>query len=105
MSPEWHAAAEKLLADQSMEADIVITTALIPGRQVRDLLVDSQGRGGLPRERDGDALAGVAEASHEDLRRRDSGHDGPEAAGELDGGLGRADVLSLQGDAPPADAL
>eukprot|EP00519_Triparma_laevis_P004717 CAMPEP_0182502384 /NCGR_PEP_ID=MMETSP1321-20130603/13257_1 /TAXON_ID=91990 /ORGANISM="Bolidomonas sp., Strain RCC1657" /LENGTH=1047 /DNA_ID=CAMNT_0024707259 /DNA_START=41 /DNA_END=3184 /DNA_ORIENTATION=+ len=33
MSPEWHAAAARLFADQCKEVDIIITTALIPGRQ------------------------------------------------------------------------
>lgn len=32
MSKEWHAAAAKMLAKQCEEVDIVITTALIPGR-------------------------------------------------------------------------
>lgn len=32
MSPEWHAAAARLLAKESAECDVVITTALIPGR-------------------------------------------------------------------------
>jgi NAD(P) transhydrogenase len=32
MSPEWHAAANKLLSDQCRDVDIIITTALIPGR-------------------------------------------------------------------------
>ena len=33
MSKEWHAAARAMLTDQCKEVDIVITTALIPGRQ------------------------------------------------------------------------
>ena len=33
MSPEWHAAAARLFANQCKEVDIIITTALIPGRQ------------------------------------------------------------------------
>merc|ERR1711865_360260 len=33
MSAEWHAAAARMLADECKEADIVITTALIPGRK------------------------------------------------------------------------
>ena len=33
MSPEWHKAAAKLFADQAKEVDIIITTALIPGRK------------------------------------------------------------------------
>jgi NAD(P) transhydrogenase len=32
MSPEWHKSANKLLYDQCRDVDIVITTALIPGR-------------------------------------------------------------------------
>mmetsp|Transcript_14684 Transcript_14684/g.31334 ORF Transcript_14684/g.31334 Transcript_14684/m.31334 type:complete len:1073 (-) Transcript_14684:374-3592(-) len=33
MSPEWHAAAREMLTKQCEEVDIVITTALIPGRK------------------------------------------------------------------------
>lgn len=33
MSPEWHAAAQRMLAEQCKEVDIIITTALIPGRK------------------------------------------------------------------------
>ena len=33
MSPEWHAAARAMLTKQCQDVDIVITTALIPGRQ------------------------------------------------------------------------
>lgn len=33
MSKEWHAAAARMLAEQCKECDIVITTALIPGRK------------------------------------------------------------------------
>ena len=33
MSPEWHKAANKLLADQCRDVDIIITTALIPGKK------------------------------------------------------------------------
>eukprot|EP00536_Pseudo-nitzschia_multiseries_P005118 jgi/Psemu1/318569/estExt_fgenesh1_pm.C_930008 len=33
MSPEWHAAARAMLTKQCEEVDIIITTALIPGRQ------------------------------------------------------------------------
>jgi H+-translocating NAD(P) transhydrogenase len=32
MSPEWHAAAREMLTQQLLNTDIVITTALIPGR-------------------------------------------------------------------------
>jgi len=32
MSPEWHAAAREMLTQQCKEVDIVVTTALIPGR-------------------------------------------------------------------------
>jgi H+-translocating NAD(P) transhydrogenase len=33
MSPEWHAAAAQMLSKQCEEVDIIITTALIPGRK------------------------------------------------------------------------
>jgi len=33
MSPEWHAAARAMLTKQCEEVDIIITTALIPGKQ------------------------------------------------------------------------
>jgi len=33
MSPEWHAAARAMLTKQCQDVDIIITTALIPGRQ------------------------------------------------------------------------
>jgi len=33
MSKEWHAAAAQMLADQCKDVDIIITTALIPGRK------------------------------------------------------------------------
>mmetsp|Transcript_26098 Transcript_26098/g.84473 ORF Transcript_26098/g.84473 Transcript_26098/m.84473 type:complete len:1037 (+) Transcript_26098:388-3498(+) len=33
MSPEWHAAARKMLTKQCEEVDVVISTALIPGRK------------------------------------------------------------------------
>jgi NAD(P) transhydrogenase len=32
MSPEWHAAAARMLSKQCEEVDVIITTALIPGR-------------------------------------------------------------------------
>lgn len=32
MSPEWFAAAEKMLLDECKNIDVIITTALIPGR-------------------------------------------------------------------------
>jgi len=32
MSKEWHAAAAKMLSKQCEEVDVIITTALIPGR-------------------------------------------------------------------------
>jgi NAD(P) transhydrogenase len=38
MSAEWHAAANKMLAKQCEEVDIVITTALIPGRPAPKLV-------------------------------------------------------------------
>ena len=34
MSAEWHAAANAMLAKQCEDVDIVITTALIPGKKV-----------------------------------------------------------------------
>ena len=33
MSAEWHAAAREMLTQQLKEIDIVVTTALIPGRK------------------------------------------------------------------------
>ena len=33
MSPEWHAAAAQMLSKQCEEVDVIITTALIPGRK------------------------------------------------------------------------
>jgi NAD(P) transhydrogenase len=33
MSPEWHKSANQLLADQCRDVDIIITTALIPGKK------------------------------------------------------------------------
>ena len=33
MSPEWHAAARAMLTEQCKEVDMIITTALIPGRK------------------------------------------------------------------------
>merc|ERR1719247_2459396 len=51
MSAEWHAAAEKLLADMSAECDIVITTALIPGRaapvMIKKYMVDNMKAGSV----------------------------------------------------------
>jgi NAD(P) transhydrogenase len=51
MSAEWHAAAEKLLADQAAEADIIITTALIPGRKapvmIKQYMVDNMKAGSV----------------------------------------------------------
>mmetsp|Transcript_2504 Transcript_2504/g.4004 ORF Transcript_2504/g.4004 Transcript_2504/m.4004 type:complete len:1047 (-) Transcript_2504:308-3448(-) len=38
MSPEWHAAARKMLTKQCAECDIVISTALIPGRKAPTLV-------------------------------------------------------------------
>merc|ERR1719399_2123829 len=38
MSAEWHAAANKMLAKQCGEVDIVITTALIPGKPAPKLI-------------------------------------------------------------------
>ena len=38
MSAEWHAAANKMLAKQCEEVDIVITTALIPGKKAPTLI-------------------------------------------------------------------
>merc|ERR1719424_1867510 len=38
MSPEWHAAANKMLAKQCEEIDIVVTTALIPGKKAPTLI-------------------------------------------------------------------
>jgi len=51
MSAEWHQAAEELLAKNSMDADIVITTALIPGRQapimIKQYMVDGMKAGSV----------------------------------------------------------
>merc|ERR1711871_318871 len=51
MSPEWHKAAEELLAAQAAEADIIITTALIPGRaapvMIKKYMVDSMKAGSV----------------------------------------------------------
>jgi len=51
MSPEWHAAAEKLLADQAAQADIIITTALIPGKKapvmIKKYMVDNMKAGSV----------------------------------------------------------
>ena len=38
MSPEWHAAANRMLSKQCEEVDIVITTALIPGKKAPTLI-------------------------------------------------------------------
>ena len=38
MSAEWHAAANKMLSKQCEEVDIVITTALIPGKKAPTLI-------------------------------------------------------------------
>jgi NAD(P) transhydrogenase len=51
MSPEWHRAANKLLAEQCKEVDIVITTALIPGKKaplmITNEMVRSMKRGSV----------------------------------------------------------
>jgi len=51
MSPEWHVAAEKLLADTAAESDIIITTALIPGRtapiMIKKYMVDAMKAGSV----------------------------------------------------------
>jgi NAD(P) transhydrogenase len=51
MSPEWHAAAEKLLADTAADSDIIITTALIPGRtapvMIKKYMVDGMKAGSV----------------------------------------------------------
>ena len=38
MSPEWFAAAEKMLLEECKAFDIIITTALIPGRKAPVLI-------------------------------------------------------------------
>ena len=38
MSPEWFAAADKMLADECRHIDVVITTALVPGRRAPVLI-------------------------------------------------------------------
>ena len=40
MSAEWHAAAAAMLAKQCAEVDIVITTALIPGRKAPVMITE-----------------------------------------------------------------
>jgi NAD(P) transhydrogenase len=40
MSAEWHAAANKLLLDQCRDVDIIITTALIPGRPAPKMITN-----------------------------------------------------------------
>jgi NAD(P) transhydrogenase len=38
MSPEWFAAAEKMLLEECKAFDVIITTALIPGRKAPVLI-------------------------------------------------------------------
>ncbi len=40
MSPEWHKAANELLTDQCRDVDIIITTALIPGRPAPKMITN-----------------------------------------------------------------
>ena len=51
MSPEWHAAAARLFAEQCKDVDIVVTTALIPGRpapkMITQAMVDSMKSGSV----------------------------------------------------------
>jgi len=41
MSPEWHAAARAMLLKQCSEVDVVVTTALIPGRKA-PIMIDAE---------------------------------------------------------------
>lgn len=45
MSPEWHAAAREMLTKQCAECDIVITTALIPGRKAPIMVTEEMVKG------------------------------------------------------------
>lgn len=40
MSPEWHAAAARLFAEQAKDVDVIITTALIPGRAAPKMITE-----------------------------------------------------------------
>ncbi|GMI08862.1 hypothetical protein TrRE_jg11208 [Triparma retinervis] len=40
MSPEWHAAAARLFAEQAKDVDVIITTALIPGRSAPKMITE-----------------------------------------------------------------
>jgi NAD(P) transhydrogenase len=48
MSPEWHAAARAMLTEQCREMDIVITTALIPGRRAPTMVTTDMVKGMKP---------------------------------------------------------
>jgi NAD(P) transhydrogenase len=51
MSPEWFAAADKMLEKECRNTDVIITTALIPGRPapklIKDQMVANMPRGGV----------------------------------------------------------
>ena len=50
-SPEWHAAAARLFAEQCEDVDVIVTTALIPGRpaprMITKAMVDSMKSGSV----------------------------------------------------------
>lgn len=51
MSPEWFAAADKMLIEECKNMDVIITTALIPGRKapvlIKKSMVDNMPHGGV----------------------------------------------------------
>lgn len=51
MSPEWFAAADKMLAEELKNIDVIITTALIPGRKapvlIKKYMVDNMPKGAV----------------------------------------------------------
>jgi NAD(P) transhydrogenase len=51
MSPEWFAAADKMLEKECLTTDVIITTALIPGRPapklIKDAMIANMPRGGV----------------------------------------------------------
>jgi NAD(P) transhydrogenase len=71
MSAGWHEAAEKLLADTAAEADIVITTALIPGRaapvMIKKYMLDNMKAGSVTVDLAAEA-GGNVEATEKDKR-------------------------------------
>ena len=51
MSPEWFAEAERMLLDECKNIDVIITTALIPGRPapvlIKKSMVDAMPNGSV----------------------------------------------------------